>query len=781
MNKSRRRVTKSVRQKTVRRHQHRGGMHRGKRVVACRNWAATGSCPYGNRCRYSHASAAPAAPAASAAHVPVPVPVPMPVPMPMPMPAPLTFRAMDAAASAAASAAAVESGFSQKPNPNPNLTLKVLSALPEGVNLELRSKALVRPSSGHFKHMMEQLTQNPVLSKKQTGRVQGAMVDAGNQRLANEMAINLRESAQRLRAGSFKSRDIEACARTNARIVAELEQAIDLGSLPARADLAELLLNSDKVGMGNYEEERAYKLVATHSRDPDCAGVAALYFIDKSNLGEARKFAEYSAAKGSKYGQFALGVLEKNRRNYPAAEAQFQLAVAQNYDEAQLQLGSMYRNGHGVACKPTGRNPRFGSPFGDDDGCEPDFNEAMRLCHLAADQGNRVAFYFLGTLHRDKVGQKVSVDPDKDLREAIYWFELAVAAGNHQAEADLQNLKKKGGKRTIKRTRGGMFGSKHSAASSAAEAGSSQTPRKPNLTLKMLSALPDMDSKKALVGPDSGHFKHMMRQLTQGLSKKQTALAQGAMVDAGNHRLVNDMAIQLRESAQRLCAGSFKTRDLAACTTAIGKAVTQLERAIGLGSWSACADLAELLVNSNKVGMGHPDEERAFELVAAHAREDPDCAGVVALCFIYESNVEEAHEFAEHSAAEGSKYGQFALGLLEKRRKNYPAAVAQFQLAAAQNYDEAQLQLGSMHQRGDGVAPDLNEAMRLYHLAADQGNRDAFFLLGIMHRDAIRQKISVDPKADLKEAIYWLELAVAADQRKAETVLENLRKRPDFD
>jgi TPR repeat protein len=301
----------------------------------------------------------------------------------------------------------------------------------------------------------------------------------------------------------------------------------------------------------------------------------------------------------------------------------------------------------------------------------------------------------------------------------------------------------------------------------------------------MLSALPEgVNSElylKGHVGPDSGHFKHMMRQLTQGLSTKQTALAQGAMVDAGNHRLVNDMAIQLRESAQRLCAGSFKTRDIAACRTAIGKAVTQLERAIGLGSWSACADLAELLVNSNKVGMGHPDEERAFELVAAHAREDPDCAGVVALCFIYESNVEEAHEFAEHSAAEGSKYGQFALGLLEKRRKNYPAAVAQFQLAAAQNYDEAQLQLGSMCQRGDGVALDFNEAMRLYHLAADQGNRDAFFLLGTMHRDAIRQKISVDPKADLKEAIYWLELAVAADQRKAETVLKNLKRGPDFD
>lgn len=342
---------------------------------------------------------------------------------------------------------------------------------------------------------------------------------------------------------------------------------------------------------------------------------------------------------------------------------------------------------------------------------------------------------------------------------------------------------KRGSKRGSKR--GGMFGSKSAAAAAApaAAAGTSQKPKpKPNLTLKMLSALPDMDSKKALVGPNSGHFEHMMRQLTQGLSKKQTALAQGAMVDAGNHRFANDMAIQLRESAQRLRAGSFKSHDVAACATAIGKAVMQLEQAIGLGSWSACADLAELLVNSDKVGMGHSDEERAIELVAAHAREDPDCAGVVALCFIYERNVGEAHEFAEHSAAEGSKYGQLALGLLKKKEKNYPAAVAQFQLAAAQNYDEAQLQLSEMYRNGNGVDPDFNEAMRLCHLAADQGNRNAFFLLGTMHRDAIKQKISVDPEADLKEAIYWLELAVAADQRKAETVLDRLKiKGPNFD
>ena len=328
-----------------------------------------------------------------------------------------------------------------------------------------------------------------------------------------------------------------------------------------------------------------------------------------------------------------------------------------------------------------------------------------------------------------------------------------------------------------------MFRSKHSTEL-AAEAESSQTPRKPNLTLKMLSALPDMDSKKALVGPNSGHFKHMMEQLTRSedkvFSKKQTALAQGAMVDAGNHRLVNDMAIQLRESAQQLCARSFKTRDLAACRTAIGKAVMQLEQAIDLGSLPARADLANMLLYGDKVGMERYHEERAYQLVAAHAQEDPDCAGVVALCLCREHHFSEAREFAEHSDAEDSKYGQLALGLLEKSSKNYPAAVAQFQLAAAQNYDEAQMQLGSMYLQGDGVAPDLNEAMRLCHLAADQGNHEAFMYLGRMHRDAIRQNISVDPARDLAQAHYWFELALAADNDKAEPVLKNLERGSNF-
>jgi TPR repeat protein len=240
------------------------------------------------------------------------------------------------------------------------------------------------------------------------------------------------------------------------------------------------------------------------------------------------------------------------------------------------------------------------------------------------------------------------------------------------------------------------------------------------------------------------------------------------------------MAIQLRESAQRLCAGSFKTRDLAACTTAIGKAVMQLEQAIDLGSLPARADLANMLLYGDKVGMNRHHEERAYELVAAHAQEDPDCAGVVALCLCREHNFNEAREFAEHSAAKGSKYGELALGLLEKGRKNYPAAIAQFQLAVAQNYDEAQLRLGLMYNQGYGVAPDLNEAMRLCHLAADQGNHEAFMYLGRMHRDAIRQNISVDPATDLAQAHYWFELALAADNDKAETTLKNLERGSNF-
>ena len=55
-----------------------------------------------------------------------------------------------------------------------------------------------------------------------------------------------------------------------------------------------------------------------------------------------------------------------------------------------------------------------------------------------------------------------------------------------------------------------------------------------------------------------------------------------------------------------------------------------------------------------------------------------------------------------------------------------------YSLAAAQGDADAQAKLGLMFENGRGVAQDYAEAVRLYSLAAAQGHADAQFYLGVM-------------------------------------------------
>ena len=72
-----------------------------------------------------------------------------------------------------------------------------------------------------------------------------------------------------------------------------------------------------------------------------------------------------------------------------------------------------------------------------------------------------------------------------------------------------------------------------------------------------------------------------------------------------------------------------------------------------------------------------------------------------------------------------------ALGLLEKRKGHFAEAAAQFTLAADQNYDEAQYKLAEM--KYGAAVQNIPEALRLLKLAAVQGNKHAFYLIGCLY------------------------------------------------
>ena len=86
--------------------------------------------------------------------------------------------------------------------------------------------------------------------------------------------------------------------------------------------------------------------------------------------------------------------------------------------------------------------------------------------------------------------------------------------------------------------------------------------------------------------------------------------------------------------------------------------------------------------------------------------------------------------------------------------------------AADQGHAEAQLNLGAMYGKGQGVAQDYSAAMKWYRMAADQGDAQAQCNLGNMYRQGqgVPQNIS--------EALRWLHKAQVQGDEGAKQAIE---------
>ena len=205
-------------------------------------------------------------------------------------------------------------------------------------------------------------------------------------------------------------------------------------------------------------------------------------------------------------------------------------------------------------------------------------------------------------------------------------------------------------------------------------------------------------------------------------------------------------------------------------------AAKQLTDAIGLGDLLSRADLADMLIVGRE-GIAQ-DHKRAFALVEEGGRLGcHHCEGVMARCYFFglgcAKNAARSLSLARASAGKGSKYGQLVLGRLYQEGKggvaqDYAAAVAQFRLAAAQGYDDAQNWLGCMYNVGYGVALDHAEALRWYKLAAAQGYGAALNNVGVYY------EYGLSVAADRAEAIRWYKRAAAAGSHEAPGALKRL-------
>ena len=89
---------------------------------------------------------------------------------------------------------------------------------------------------------------------------------------------------------------------------------------------------------------------------------------------------------------------------------------------------------------------------------------------------------------------------------------------------------------------------------------------------------------------------------------------------------------------------------------------------------------------------------------------------------------------------------------------------------AEQGYAPAQVQLGYVYARGDGVPEDDAEAVRWYRLAAEQGYAIAQNNLGFMYRDGY------GVPEDHVLAYMWYNLAAAQGHERAQRNKDNIEE-----
>ena len=112
--------------------------------------------------------------------------------------------------------------------------------------------------------------------------------------------------------------------------------------------------------------------------------------------------------------------------------------------------------------------------------------------------------------------------------------------------------------------------------------------------------------------------------------------------------------------------------------------------------------------------------------------------------------------------------GDTAAGVKAFRQGDYATAFREWKAEADEGQREAEYNLAMLYLKGLGVAPNAQEALRLFRLAADQGQPDAQFQLGLM-----REKGSGAPP-NYAEAQDWFALVAASGEPEAEAGLAGL-------
>lgn len=221
------------------------------------------------------------------------------------------------------------------------------------------------------------------------------------------------------------------------------------------------------------------------------------------------------------------------------------------------------------------------------------------------------------------------------------------------------------------------------------------------------------------------------------------------------------------------------------CLQLTGKcveAVKILEQLIAKNYTPSMATLAHILIDGREyVPQDHPRMLRLLD--QGLSKGCPECYGVKASFHMfrdwdprYKMSRKQSFQLASKSALGGSKYGFYALGKLHLHsygkngiESNVDKAIKYLYAAAELGNCEAQYALGMMYRWDNNCLPqDISQTVIWYERAANQGFPLALMLIAQMYEDGI----GVTPNIDM--AIYWFTRAVAANSRDAELFLERV-------
>ncbi|MGB5708280.1 MAG: tetratricopeptide repeat protein [Arenicellales bacterium] len=130
-------------------------------------------------------------------------------------------------------------------------------------------------------------------------------------------------------------------------------------------------------------------------------------------------------------------------------------------------------------------------------------------------------------------------------------------------------------------------------------------------------------------------------------------------------------------------------------------------------------------------------------------------------------NLKLANDASEHNIPLIDQFGMYKLGLQATEKQQYEQAFAYWEPLARDGHLDSQYQIGRLYERGEGVGEDFNMALEWYQRAAQKGQGDAQFRIGLYH---------MNENPDKNEALgfYWIQSAADNGSDQAKSYIDNM-------